>query len=345
MNSPASFTRFIATASFGLAALASAAAHADPVADFYKGKQIEFIAAGEIATSQDLWARLLARYMPNYIPGHPGMVVKNIPGSGHIRAGNYLFNVAPRDGTTIGTFSATIITGYIMKVPGITYDVTRFNWLGSPDKSNRICVARAGASVQKAADLFERELIVGGTGATGGISGPPTLLRRLLGMRFRLVEGYPGPQSIYIAMERGELDGLCSQLSGIESTRPNWIAEGKLKLLFNMERDRLPGYDAPTAYEFTTSDEQRRILTFYGAGLDLGRPFFTPPDVPRERVAALRNAFAAALADPKFIEEARKQLFEIAPITGEQLERTVHDLAMTPADIIEKTNRLLGPSD
>jgi tripartite-type tricarboxylate transporter receptor subunit TctC len=315
---------------------------ADPVADFYKGKQIEFIAAGEAATTQDMWARMLARIMPKYIPGNPTLVVKNVPGSGHIKAASYLFNVAPRDGTTIGTFSATIITGYILKLPGITFDVTKFNWLGSPDTSNRVCVARNGAGVQTAADLFKRELIVGGTGSTGGISGPPTLLSRLLGMRFRLVEGYPGPQSIYIAMERNELDGLCSQLSGIESAHPGWIAQGKLKLLFNMEKDRIAGSDAPTVYEFTKTEEQRRILTFYGAGLELGRPFLTPPGIPPDRLAALRAAFAASLADPQFIEDSRKLQLDITPIRGEQLEQTVSDLAATPADIVTKTNQLLG---
>ena len=233
----------------GVAALflfSALAAWADPVEDFYRGKQIEFIAAGDAGTAQDVWARILARHMPKYIPGHPRIIVKNMPGSGHIRAAGYLFNIAPQDGTTIGTFSGTIITGYVFKLAGITFEVTRFNWLGSLDKTKRVCLARPDAAVKKATDLFEREMIVGGTGPTGGISGPPTLLRKLLGMRFRLVDGYPSQQAIFLAMERGEVDGLCSLLAGIESQRPNWIAEGKFRLLLNMEKEPLPGAEAPT---------------------------------------------------------------------------------------------------
>jgi tripartite-type tricarboxylate transporter receptor subunit TctC len=318
------------------------AARADAVADFYKGRRIDMIAAGEAGTTQDTWARLLARYMPALIPGRPAMVVRNMPGSGHIKAAGYLFNLAPQDGTTVGTFSATIVTGYILKLPGIVFDVTKFNWLGSPDKSNRICVAKPGAAVQRAHDLFERDLIVGGTGATGGVSGPPTLLRGLLGMRFKLVEGYPSPSEVLLAMERGELDGICNLLSGVENARPNWISEGRLKVLFNMEKEPLVGIDAPSVYDFTRTDEQRQILSFYGGGLELGRPFLAPPGVPKDRIEALRNAFAAALKHPDLIQEAQRARMDIKPVSGEELAKIVDALASVPAEIADKTNRLLG---
>jgi tripartite-type tricarboxylate transporter receptor subunit TctC len=320
----------------------SSCAWADSVADFYKGKTIQFIAAGEAGTTQDTWTRLLAQYMPAFIPGHPAMIVENMPGSGHIKAAGYLFNIAPKDGTTIGVFSATIVTGYFLKLPGIVFDVTKFNRLGSPQKSSRICVAKTGASVQTAKDLFERDLIVGGTGATGGVSGPPTLLKGLLGMRFKLVEGYPGPEDVLLAMERGELDGMCNMLSGVEHARPNWIAQGKLKVLFNMEKERLLGIDAPTVYDFTTTDEQRNILSFYGAGLELGWPFLAPPGVPEDRLNALRTAFVTTLKAPDFIGAAQKARLDITVVTGEQLDKTVAELAGVPSNIAEKTNILLG---
>ena len=324
------------------AVAASPRAKADPVADFYKGKQIQFIAAGEAGTTQDTWTRLLAQYMPAFIPGHPTMVVENMPGSAHIKAAGYLFNIAPKDGTTIGVFSATIVTGYFLKLQGITFDVTKFNWLGSPQKSSRVCVAKAGAPVQTAKDLFDHDLIVGGTGATGGVSGPPTLLKGLLGMRFKLVEGYPGPEDVFLAIERGELEGLCNLLSGIEHARPGAIAQGKLKLLFNMEKDPLPGTNAPTVYDFAKTDEQRNILSFYGAGLQLGWPFLAPPGVPKERVDALRTAFVATLRAPDFIQAAQKARLDITIVTGDELTKTVADLARVPPEIAEKTNALLG---
>ena len=331
---------------FGLMAAAISTARptaAQSVADFYKGKQIEFIAAGDPGTTQDVWSRILARHMPRHLPGAPTFVVKNIPGSGHIKAADYLFNIAAKDGTAIGTFSNSIVSGYVMKLPGITFDATKFLWLGSPDLSNRGCVAREGAAVQKAEDLFSRELIVGGTGATGGISATPTLLRGLLGMRFKLVEGYPGPGEVFLAMDRGELDGICNTLSGVEVSRPGQMAQGKLKLLLNLEPEPVPGLDAPSIYRFTKTEEERRIIAFYNSNLELGRPFFAPPGVPADRLQALRTAFAAALKDPALVEEATKAKLEIVPLSGEELTRRVDRMAATPPDIIEKTNKLLAP--
>lgn len=337
---------FVKAAAFGLTAasmVATAPAMAQSVADFYKGKQIEFIAAGDAGTTQDTWSRLLARHMPKHLPGAPTFVVKNIPGSGHIKAADYLFNQASKEGLAIGTFSNSIVSGYVMKLPGINFDVTKFIWLGSPDLSSRVCVARDGATVKKPEDLFAHDLIVGGTGATGGISATPVLLRGLLGMRFKVIEGYPGPGEVFLAMDRGELDGICNTLSGVEVSRPGQLTQGKLKLLFNLEPEPIPGFDAPSVYKFTKTDEQRRIIAFYNSNLELGRPFFAPPGVPADRVKALRSAFADALKDPALVAEATKAKLDVLPLSAEELTQRVDRMAATPSDIIEKTNKLLTP--
>lgn len=318
------------------------ASAADAVGEFYKGKQVEFIAAGEAGTTQDTWARIFARHLPKHLAGSPNFFVKNIPGSGHIKAADYLIHLAPKDGTTIGTFSNSIISGYVTKLPGFTFDTTKFLFLGSPLSSNRGCVAKAGVAVQKGEDLFSHDLIVGGTGATGGISSTPTLLSGLLGMRFKLVEGYPGPGQVFLAIERGELEGICNTTAGIETSRPGWLKEGKLKMLFNMEKEPLPGSDAPTIYKFTKTDEQRRIIAFYNSNLEIGQPYVAPPGTPTERVEALRAAFSAALKDPALIQDAEKAKLEINPIPGTVQAKRVQEMADTPADIIEKTNKLLS---
>ena len=336
---------FLIKAGMGIlvASAAVSPASAQSVADFYKGKQIEFIIATTPGGSYDQWTRLLARHMSKYIPGNPTFVPKNMPGSGHIKAASYMFSLAAKDGTSIATFTNSIISGYVLKAPGIDFDVTKFNWLGSPDMSNRGCVASAGVAVQKAEDLFDHDLVVGGTGPTSSQSQTPLLLQRMLGMRFKLVDGYPGADQVFLHMERGEVDGICTIMPAIEAGRPGAIAEGKLKVLFNMEKDPLPGINAPSIYKFTKTDEQNRIIAFYNSNLELGRPFLAPPDVPKDRVEALRQAFASVLRDPGLMQEAAKMNLDILPITAEELGKRVDQMVSTSSDIIEKTNKLLTP--
>lgn len=316
---------------------------AQSVAAFYGDKTIEMIIGSTPGGTYDTWARMLTRHMGRHIPGNPGFLAKNMPGAGHIKAANYLFNVAPKDGTTIGIFSRNIPTRAILNHPAVKFKPEEFVWLGSPELTNRVCVAKAGAAVQKASDLFEKELIVGGAGAGTAVSTTPHLLRELLGMKFKLVEGYKGAPDVLLAMERGEVGGICQTVSGIENSHPGWIAEGKIKVLFNLESERVPGLDAPTIHEFARTEEQRAIIRFYSANAELGRPIVAPPGVPAERVSALRRAFDATMKDPKFKDEAKKQGLEIAPLTGEQLEARIKALSATTPAIVDKTEALLGP--
>lgn len=326
-----------------LAALAGRPAAAQPVADFYKGKTIEMVIGSSAGGTYDAWARMMARHMGRHIPGNPGFLAKNMPGAGHIKAANYLFNIAPKDGTTIGIFSRNIPTRAILNHPAVKFDPAKFIWLGSPELTNRVCVAKAGIAVQSGAELFEKELIVGGAGAGTAVSTTPHLLRELLGMKFKLVEGYKGAPDILLAMERGEVGGICQTISGIENSHPGWIAEGKIKVLFNMEQEPVPGLNAPTIHDLAKTEEQRAIIRFYSANAELGRPFVAPPGVPADRVTALRRAFDATLKDPGLMAEAKKQGLIISPLTGEQLEARIKALARTTPAIVDKTEALLGP--
>ena len=319
-------------------------ARADAVEDFYKGKTIEFIVATEAATVYDVWARLLAKYMPRYIAGNPGFAVKNMPGGGHIIATNYLFNNAPQDGTSIGTFSRNIPTSALLKKGAIKFDVTKFQWLGSTDMPSRICVANAGVAVQKGEDLFKSELIVGGNGPGSSVSTTPNLLAGLLGMKFKVVEGYKGAPEVFLAMERGEVQGICQTLTGVENERPDWIKNGRLKVLFNMEKNPIPGLDAPTVYKFIDSSEHGRIVAFYNSNVELGRPFAAPPGVPADRFAALRKAFDLAMKDPDLIADVAKTRIEMVPMTGTDLKDRIDSLANTSPEIIEKTKAIVGDS-
>jgi tripartite-type tricarboxylate transporter receptor subunit TctC len=320
----------------------TSSAGAQSVADFYHGKQIDLIIATEAASVYDIWARALGRHWSKYVPGHPTFVPKNMPGAGHLRAATYAFSAAPKDGSAIVTFSHNIPASFVMGNPAIKFDVSKFQWLGSPNLPGRVCVIRPDAKVQKASELFDQEVLVAGTGPAAAISQTPRLLTNLLGMKFRLIEGYKGLSDAWIALERGEVDSFCSTNEGISGVRPNWIEEGKLRVLFNMERKIVPEFKAPTIYDFVSNDEQRQILGFYGSTVEFGIPFAAPPGMPADRVHALRRALEATVKDPDFLAEVERSKMKVTAVTGEELTRQMDDLLAMPPDIIKKASTLLG---
>jgi len=315
--------------------------HAQPVADFFRGKQIRFVLGAAPGQDYDVWARFLARHLPRHVPGSPSFVVQNMPGAGHMLATNWLYNIAPRDGTVWGSVSRNIPSAGILQLPGVRYDPVKFNWLGSPEITNRGCYAAARSRVKTAEDLFEHELVVGGTGAGSTVTETPKLLRGLLGMKFKVVEGYVKPQDAQFAMESGELDGLCTTAQSFRNFRPDWIKSGVVRVLFTLEREPVSWLDAPTVYKFVKTDEQRQTLDFFSSSIELGRPLLLPPEVPPERVEALRRAFDLTVNDPQFREEARRMGFDITLRSGETLQALVQTAKDTPREIIERVAKII----
>jgi tripartite-type tricarboxylate transporter receptor subunit TctC len=318
----------------------NASAWADPVADFYRGKQVRFIISSATGGDYDQWSRMIVRFLGKHMPGNPTFIPQNMPGGGQIIATNHLFNAAAQDGTVIGMIGRNLPNDALLKKEGVRFDPLKFNWLGSPELTNRVCVAIEGAPVQKAQDLFQRELLVGGAGAGTAVSTTPTLLERLLGMKFKLVEGYGSSSGVLLAMERGEVQGICQSLSSLRGSKPDWFKTGKLKVLFNTERQPVPGLNAPSVFEFAKTDEQRRILGLYTSSVEFGRPIVAPPNVPKERVAALRKALADTLKDPELLDEAKKQGMEMTYVSGEELEKLIADLMSTPPEIVDKMREM-----
>jgi tripartite-type tricarboxylate transporter receptor subunit TctC len=310
--------------------------YAQSIVDSFRGKQIRFVLGAAPGQDYDVWARFLARHLPRHVPGSPSFLVQNMPGAGHMLATNWLYNVAPRDGTVWGMVSRNIPNAGLQGFSGVRYDPLKFNWIGSPELTNRGCFAMERARVKTAADLFEHELVVGGTGAGSTVTETPNLLRGLLGMKFKVVEGYGKPQDAVLAMERGELDGLCLTLQSFRNARPDWLKSGVARVLFTLEHDPVPGLDAPTIYRFVKTDEQRQILDFLSSSIELGRPIMLPPEVPPEIVAAMRRAFDATMNDPVLREEASRMGLDVTHRTGEQLEAVIKAAAATPPDIIAK---------
>jgi tripartite-type tricarboxylate transporter receptor subunit TctC len=317
-----------------------APAMADPVEDFYRGKQVKFIISSATGGDYDQWSRLIAKFLGKYIPGNPTIIPQNMPGGGQIIATNHLFNAAPQDGSVLGMIGRNLPNDALLKKEGVRFDPLKFNWLGSPELTNRVCVAMQDAPVQKAQDLYEHELLVGGAGAGTAVSTTPVLLQKLLGMKFKLVEGYGNSQAVLLAMERGEVQGICQSLSSVRGSRPDWFESGKLKVLFNTERHTVPGLNAPSVFDFVKSEDQRKILALYTSSVEFGRPIVAPPNVPKERVEALRKALAETLKDPELLAEAKQQGMDMTYVSGQELETLIADLMSTPADIVEKMREM-----
>jgi tripartite-type tricarboxylate transporter receptor subunit TctC len=309
-------------------------------ADFFRGKQIRFVTGAAPGQEYDLWARLMARHLPRHIPGNPTFVVENMPGAGLIIASNWLYNRAARDGTVWGMAGHNIADQALSKMPNVQYEPDKFNWIGTPEYTNRGCFAMSTSRAKSAQDLLTNEMIVGGTGAGSPVTQTPRLMKNLLGMKFKVVEGYSKPQDAILAMERGELEGVCQTIQSFRQSRPGWLETGKAFVVFTTEHERVAGINAPSIYEFAKTDEQRAILSYYNSSAELGRPVMLPPGVPLARVKVLRDAFMATMKDPEFLADARQLNYTITPRSGDELARMIEKDMRTPLEIIEKTAKL-----
>jgi tripartite-type tricarboxylate transporter receptor subunit TctC len=329
----------IVTAVPVLTALCAPAA-ADAIEDFYRGKQVKFIISSATGGDYDQWSRMIARFLGKHIPGNPIIVPQNMPGAGQITATNHLFNTAAQDGTVIGMIGRNLPNDALMKKEGVRFDPLKFNWLGSPELTNRVCAVVDTAPVKKAEDLFQNEVLVGGAGSGTALSTTPVLLQRLLGMKFKLIEGYGNSQAVLLAIERGEVQGICQTYSSLRSSRPEWFSSGKLKVLFNTERHPLEGLNAPTVFDFVKNEDQRKVLSLYTSSVELGRPIVAPPNVPKERVEALRKAVADTLKDPELLEESKKAGMEMTYVSGPEIASLIADLMSTSPEIVDKMKEL-----
>lgn len=336
---PAAVATFAVSVSLGAAAV-----QAQTVEQFYKGKEVRVIISGAPASDFDMYARLITKLMTKYLPGNPTFVPQNMVGGGHLTATNYLYNIAAKDGSVIGSTARNIPYAALLKDPNARFDPNKFNWLGNPEVSAQICAVVTGAPVQTAEDLLEKELLIGGAGAASTPSQSALLFSRVLGMKFKLVDGYKSVPDVSLAMMRGEVHSVCQSLNALQGGNlAGWIADGRLKVLFNFEKEPIKGVkglDAPSIYKFAKTDEQRRILDFYTAGTRLGRPMLTPPDVPADRVAALRKAFTDSVNDPSLHEEVKKVGGEVTLVTGAELQKIVADIMATPFELARRVEEL-----
>ena len=314
---------------------------AQSAGDFYKGRDIDLYIGYSTGGAYDLYARLIGRHMGAHIPGNPTLVPKNMEGAGSLRLANYLYRVAPQDGSAFGTLGRGIAFDPLLIGQGDAFDAQKFGWIGSANNEVSVCVALKGSGIAKFEDLFSNELTVGGTGTSADTDQFPRVLNSVLGTHFKIVEGYPGGNDVVLAMERGEVKGRCGwSWSSIKSTHKSWIDENKMIVLVQLSLTRHPELpDVPLVSDFAKTDEQRQILKMVFARQVMGRPYLAPPNLPAERLATLRQAFMETMTDKDFLAEADNIQLEINPVSGADVEKLVKDVYATPPDIIAKAKQ------
>ena len=325
------------------AALTAEGAVAQPAAEFYHGRNMELLVGSGAGGGYDLYARLLARRMGEHMPGKPTLIVKNLVGGGGIRAANLMYNVSPRDGSTIAPVSNAMITAPLIGSEATQFDPSKFAWIGSMSSEDSVCVAWHTAAAKTWADLLTKKLIVG-TAAPGTTTYTyPTLLRNMFGAQFELVTGYPDASQVALALERGEVEGICQTYSSLQAQRPQWLAEKQVNVILALGLQRIPELpNTPSVMEITKNDEQSQMLKVIMAPNFSGRPFFAPPDIPADRKLVLRQAFDAVVKEPVLIEDAKKQRLEIAPVSGQAVEDLVKSVYATPPAMIEKVKQVVA---
>ncbi len=320
-----------------LAATAPAAAQ-QSVADFYKGKTIRLIVGVGVGSGYDLNARLLARYWPAHIPGNPSIIVQNQPGAGSLTMTNALYNTGPFDGTVIGASFNGMPTTPLLEPSGARFDANKINWLGSTNRETQVTYVWHTAPVQKLADLFTTELVVGAQAPGSTQYDFPILTNHLFGTKFKIVTGYESTPKIHLAMESGEVQGNgATNWSTLKALNSSWLADKKITLIMQWGLKKNPELaDVPLVMEMARTDADRQALELALARLEFGRPFFLPPNVPTDRVEALRRAFDATVKDPGFLADAEKSKIDVDPLTGEQVAALVAQVSRTPADTVAR---------
>ncbi len=333
-----------AAAAIGLVLAAAVSARAQSVEEFYKGKTINVVIGYGVGGGYDLYGRLLARHLGKHIPGRPSLVAQNMIGAGSLRAAQYIYSVAPKDGTAIGTFGRTIATTPLLTPAGAQFDGTKFTWLGSITNEVTTCATWHTSPVKTWKDLLEKEVTMGGEGPGADPDVYALLYRNVFGAKIKLVTGYHGTNDTMLAVERGEVDGLCGlSWSTLKSRHLQSMTEKKLNILIQAALMKQPELaDVPLVTEVTKTREQLQIVKLFLTSQEMARPFAAPPDIPADRKAALIAAFDRTMKDPEFLAEARKLNMDVNPLSAQTMDELIAELYATPKSVLEKAAQAIA---
>jgi tripartite-type tricarboxylate transporter receptor subunit TctC len=320
-------------------------AKADAVADFYHGRTVTLFVGYSVGGGYDNYARVLARHLGNHIPGNPSVLPQNMPGAGSLRALNYLYNAAPKDGSAIGTFGRGLAMEPLIGSSPTQFDARKLLWLGSGSDEISLCGTWHASRVKSWNDMRTVPFTVGGEGSGSDPDIFAAMMKNVFGVKLRIVSGYPGSAEVALAVERGEVDGRCGwSLSSLRQMRPDWLPTRQFNPIVQLNLTKSPELpEVPAITEFATSETQRQILKLVLSRQNMARPFAAPPGLPADRAAALRAAFDRTMADQEFIAEARAAGLEVNPVSGVEIERLVGELYQTPPDVVAKAKAAVAP--
>jgi tripartite-type tricarboxylate transporter receptor subunit TctC len=321
-------------------------ASAQSVADFYKGRHMDLTISGSAGGGYDQYARILAKHMPRHIPGEPTLTVKNMVGAEGIKAANFLYGIAARDGSMMGGLqrNAALVKLYDPANTAVQYQAREFNWIGTPQQEVGMMIVSARKPVKTVEDLKTVALTAASTARNAPTSVYPRMLNALYGAKFKVIEGYEGSQTGLLAIERGEVDAYVSGGSSapLRARYEPWLKDGTARLVMQMGMTRDRAYpDAPTAIEAMTDPAAKQMFQIAFTEQVMGRPFLFPPKVPAERVKAFRDAFDATMKDEQFLADAKSQKVEIDPVSGADIAALLERVYATPPDVVAKLRELV----
>ncbi len=332
-----------AIAALACLALASPA-RAESVADFYRAHPVNLLIGFPVANAYDTYGRAVARHLGKHVPGNPTVIAVNRPGAGSLTAANFLYNGAPKDGATIATFNRSVPLEPLMGNSQARFDVRKFNWLGSVGNEVSVCVGWHTSMVKTWNDLLTKSFVAGAASYSADTGVFALVLKNVFDAKIRVITGYPGGAEMSLAMEKGEIDGRCGwSWSGVKSSKPDWIAGKQINVLVQLglrKSDELP--EVPLIMDQAANDDQRQILKLVFSRQEFAWPFAAPPDIPDDRRQALRDAFAATLKDPEFLEDARKIQIDVSPVSAGTVEKLIEDLYQTPEATVAKLRNILN---
>jgi tripartite-type tricarboxylate transporter receptor subunit TctC len=334
--------RYVAARIGMLAVLMATPAHSETVEDFYKGKTINLVIGYSVGGGYDLYARHLARHLGKYIPGRPSLVPQNMTGAGSLRAASYIYSAAPKDGTVFGTFArAMAIQPLLSSAP---FDGTKFTWLGSVTNDVSTCITWHTSPVKTWSDMLEKPVTLGGEGPGADPDIFALLYRNVFGAKVKLVTGYHGTSDTVLAMERGEVDGLCGLSWGtLKSRHMESMKAGRINIIVQAAFKKQPELaDIPLITDLVKTPEQRQILKLILASQEMARPFAAPPGIPENRRLALVAAFEQTMKDPEFLDEAKRLNLDVNPVSGNAINDLLAELYATPKDVLEKAAQAIA---
>jgi tripartite-type tricarboxylate transporter receptor subunit TctC len=337
-------TKLAGLAGLVLLAGAPVTAQADALTDFYKGKRVTMIISSGVGGGYDTYSRTFSRHLEKKLPGKPNIIAKNMPGAGGLRATNFVYAKAPRDGSLFASTYNTMTLEPLIGNRGAKFDVFKLNWLGSLGKLQAVCVTWHTNPIKTLAQAKGKALTVSATGATGNSAKMPLLFNWAAKTQFKVILGYSTTGS-HLALERGEVDGICGLgYSTLKAARPDWIINKRLNYLAQIGLYPHPALaDVPMILNDVKDPKTRKVMELIFIQQEPGRPFIMPPDVPKERVAAFRTAFMAAAQDKDFLKDAERSKLEVTPMSGSDIDAILRRAYDYPRDIVEAAAKLVGP--